>query len=179
VVTLAGIFAVAYSLRFIHDVFFNGEPVDLPKTPHEPPRWMKVPVEILVVLCLLVGILPAYTVEPILAMSPPRACCRVPTPDHDLAIWHGFNTALVMSIVALIGGILIYMAGVRCSRLPPIARADSTPRPSTIGSWDGCSPWPAPSPAPGHRLAAAHDPDLHRRRPDLGHRRLPRGAVRP
>jgi multicomponent K+:H+ antiporter subunit A len=53
---------VAYSLRFIHDVFFNGEPVDLPAPPHEPPRWMKVPVEILVVLCLLVGMLPALTV---------------------------------------------------------------------------------------------------------------------
>jgi multicomponent K+:H+ antiporter subunit A len=39
---------VAYSLRFVHDVFFNGEPIDLPRTPHEPPRWMKAPVEVLV-----------------------------------------------------------------------------------------------------------------------------------
>jgi hypothetical protein len=31
-VTLAGILAVAYSARFIHDVFFNGAPIDLPKT---------------------------------------------------------------------------------------------------------------------------------------------------
>src|SRR3990167_7502706 len=63
--TLAGVFSVAYSLRFIHDVFFNGEPVDLPHfPPHEPPRYMKVPVEILVFLCLLVGIVPAYTVAP-------------------------------------------------------------------------------------------------------------------
>ncbi len=68
-VTVAGIFAVAYSLRFIHDVFFNGEPINLPKTPHEPTRWMKVPVEILVALCLLVGIFPALTVEPILAVA--------------------------------------------------------------------------------------------------------------
>lgn len=37
--TLAGIFAVAYSARFIHDVFFNGAPRDLPRfPPHEPPR---------------------------------------------------------------------------------------------------------------------------------------------
>ena len=28
--TVAGAFAVAYSLRFFHDVFFNGEPIDLP-----------------------------------------------------------------------------------------------------------------------------------------------------
>ncbi len=54
----ASIFSVAYSVRFIDDIFFNGEPVDLPKTPHEPPRWMKIPVEVLVVVCLAVGVLP-------------------------------------------------------------------------------------------------------------------------
>jgi len=106
-VTVAGIFAVAYSLRFIHDVFFNGEPIDLPRTPHEPPRWMKVPVEILVVLCLLVGILPALTVEPILAVAA-TAVLQAPLPEHDLAIWHGFSPALAMSVVALIGGVLLY-----------------------------------------------------------------------
>ena len=31
-------FSVAYSTRFVHDVFFNGEPRDLPRTPHEAPR---------------------------------------------------------------------------------------------------------------------------------------------
>jgi multicomponent K+:H+ antiporter subunit A len=68
--TLGGVFSVAYSLRFIHDVFFNGEPINLPKyPPHEPPRYMKVPVEVLVFLCLLVGIVPAYTVAPLLAAA--------------------------------------------------------------------------------------------------------------
>ena len=62
-------FSVAYSARFVHDVFFNGEPVDLPKTPHEPPRWMRVPVELLVVLCLAVGVAPALTVGPLLAVG--------------------------------------------------------------------------------------------------------------
>ena len=65
--TLAGVFSVAYSTRFIHDVFFNGEPVGLPKTPHEPPRFMRVPVEILALVCLAVGIAPGLTVGPILA----------------------------------------------------------------------------------------------------------------
>jgi multicomponent K+:H+ antiporter subunit A len=107
-VTIAGIFAVAYSLRFIHDVFFNGDPIDLPRTPHEPPRWMKVPVEFLVALCLLVGILPALTVEPILALAA-GAVLQGPLPAHDLAIWHGFSPALWMSVIALIGGILVYV----------------------------------------------------------------------
>jgi len=106
-VTLAGVFAVAYSLRFIHDVFFNGEPINLPKTPHEPPRWMKVPVEILVVLCLLVGIFPAQTVEPLLALAA-GAVLQGPLPAHDLAIWHGVNPALWMSVVALAGGVAVY-----------------------------------------------------------------------
>jgi multicomponent K+:H+ antiporter subunit A len=106
--TMAGIFAVAYSLRFIHTVFFHGEPTNLPKKPHEPPRWMKVPVEILVFLCLLVGVFPALTVEPILAVAA-TSVLQGPLPAHDLAIWHGFNTALVMSIIALAGGILAYL----------------------------------------------------------------------
>jgi len=107
-VTFAGIFAVAYSLRFIHDVFFNGEPIDLPKTPHEPPRWMKVPVEILVVLCLLVGIFPAQTVEPLLAVAA-GAVLQGPLPEHNLALWHGVNPALWMSVIALVGGVLLYL----------------------------------------------------------------------
>jgi multicomponent K+:H+ antiporter subunit A len=107
-VTVAGMFAVAYSLRFIHDVFFNGEPIDLPKTPHEPPRWMKVPVEILVAICLLVGIFPALTVEPILAVAS-MGVLQGPLPKHDLAIWHGFSPALGMSVIALIGGGLVYI----------------------------------------------------------------------
>ena len=105
--TLAGAFAVAYSLRFIHDVFFNGEPVDLPKQPHEPPRWMRVPVEILVVICLVVGMLPTLTVEPILHLAV-SAVLQGPPPAHDLAIWHGFSPAVLMSFLALSGGVLLY-----------------------------------------------------------------------
>ncbi len=106
--TLAGIFAVAYSLRFVHNVFFGEISADLPKQPHEPPRWMKVPIEILVALCLLVGILPAFTVEPILSVAA-SGVLQGPIPDHDLAIWHGFNTALYMSITALAGGVVFYL----------------------------------------------------------------------
>jgi multicomponent K+:H+ antiporter subunit A len=108
--TLAGIFAVAYSARFIHDVFFNGEPRDLPKyPPHEPPRFMKVPVEILAGLCLLVGVLPALTVGPLLHLAA-SSVVGEPLPDYSLAIWHGFNAPLFMSLVALGGGFALYAA---------------------------------------------------------------------
>jgi len=105
--TLAGVLAVAYSLRFIHDVFFNGEPKGLTKTPHEPPRWMKVPVEILVVLCVAVGTFPSFTVRPALEAAA-GAVLQKPLPEFSLSIWHGFNFPLLMSLVALVGGVLLY-----------------------------------------------------------------------
>jgi multicomponent K+:H+ antiporter subunit A len=105
--TLAGVFSVAYSTRFIHDVFFNGEPVGLPKMPHEPPRFMRVPVEVLVVVCLAVGIAPGLTVGPILATGA-RAALGASLPEYSLAIWHGFNAALMMSLIALAGGVTLY-----------------------------------------------------------------------
>jgi len=114
---VAGILAVAYSLRFIHDVFFNGEPVHLPRTPHEPPRWMRVPVEVLVAICLLVGILPAYTVAPFLYVAVEGTLQETP-PYYSLAIWHGFTPALAMSALALVGG-----AGVYFGRRPLFALA--------------------------------------------------------
>jgi multicomponent K+:H+ antiporter subunit A len=107
VATIAGIASVAYSLRFIHDVFFNGEPVGLTKTPHEPPRFMRVPVEILVVLCLAVGMFPALVVGPLLAVAA-QATLQTPLPEYTLAIWHGFNLPLLMSAIAVAGGIVLY-----------------------------------------------------------------------
>ncbi len=109
VATVAGVFAVAYSLRFVHDVFFNGKPIDLPKyPPHEPPRYMKIPVEVLAALCLLVGMLPTHTVAPLLALAA-GAVLGGPLPPYELAIWHGFNLPFVMSLVAMAGGILLYV----------------------------------------------------------------------
>ncbi|OHV12724.1 monovalent cation/H+ antiporter subunit A [Kushneria phosphatilytica] len=107
--TLGSVFSVAYSLRFVHDVFFNGEPKQLPKEPHEPPRYMRLPIEILIVLCIAVGLLPALTVGALLKVA---ALAMMPTeglPELDLAIWHGFNLPLLMSAIALAGGLLVYV----------------------------------------------------------------------
>jgi len=106
-VTIAGIFSVAYSLRFIHDVFFNGEPKGLTKTPHEPPRFMKIPVDLLVIICLAVGMLPMFTVGPILDIAV-FGTLQARPPEYSLAIWHGINLPLIMSVIALGLGTLIY-----------------------------------------------------------------------
>ncbi|WP_301178983.1 proton-conducting transporter transmembrane domain-containing protein, partial [Comamonas thiooxydans] len=69
VATVAGMFSVAYSLRFTFDVFFGPQANDLPHEPHEPPHWMRVPVELLVLACLIVGIFPAWAVGGFLAVA--------------------------------------------------------------------------------------------------------------
>ncbi len=106
-VTIGAIFSVAYSLRFIHDVFFNGEPVGLTKTPHEPPRFMKIPVDILVMLCLGVGIAPMILVAPILSVAVAASLQTTP-PEFSLAIWHGLNLPLIMSFIAMGIGAVVY-----------------------------------------------------------------------
>ena len=107
IATVAGVFAVAYSLRFIVTVFFGPPPVDLPRIPHEPPAWMRRPVELLVLVCLLVGILPGLTLGPTMNLAA-QAVLGPDLPYKDIAIWHGFNTPLIMSVVALLGGAAIF-----------------------------------------------------------------------
>jgi multicomponent K+:H+ antiporter subunit A len=107
IATLAGIFSVAYSLRFIHQVFFGPLANDLPHLPREPTRGLLLPGAMLVVACLLVGVLPAYTVGPVLD-SAIRSLLGSDVPTYKLAVWHGFTPALTMSFVALAGGIAFY-----------------------------------------------------------------------
>ncbi|WP_374522296.1 monovalent cation/H+ antiporter subunit A [Hydrogenophaga sp.] len=105
--TLAGVFAVVYSLRFGHDVFF-GAPPDCPRQPHEPVHWMRVPVELLVLACIVVGTLPAWSIGPVLALAAQPVVGGV-LPSYSLALWHGFNAPLIMSLLATAGGVVVYL----------------------------------------------------------------------
>ncbi len=108
IATIAGTFSVAYALRFTVDVFFGPPPNNLPHTPHEPPRWMRAPVELLVFTCLLVGIFPAQMVGSILAAAALPVVGGV-LPEYSLAIWHGWNAPMIMSLVAMSGGVVLYL----------------------------------------------------------------------
>lgn len=124
---LASAFSVAYSLRLIMQVFFGPlKPYELPRYPHEPPMIMLAPSAILVILCLLIGIFPSQTVQPFLYHSV-HSILGQNTPTYSIALWHGFNFPLLMSLVAILGGILVIyilqrnVAG-RVNRAPLIAR---------------------------------------------------------
>ncbi|HEX5756687.1 MAG TPA: monovalent cation/H+ antiporter subunit A [Arenimonas sp.] len=109
VAVLAGAFGVAYSLRFVHDTFFAPAIEQMPRTPHEPPRWMRIPVEALVLVCLAVGMVPAWTIAPVLETAAIGVLGDA-LPTYSLAIWHGINTPLLMSLASLALGITLYFS---------------------------------------------------------------------
>ncbi|MEO7008211.1 MAG: hydrogen gas-evolving membrane-bound hydrogenase subunit E, partial [Caldimonas sp.] len=81
---------------------------DLPRQPHEPSRWMRVPIELLVLACLVVGIVPAWSIGTVLGAAA-GPVVGGPLPAYSLAVWHGFNAPLMMSLVAMAGGIGLYL----------------------------------------------------------------------
>lgn len=133
IATLAGLFAVAYSVRLVHGVFFDGDVGrDVPnKNAHEPPIGMRIPAIILATLCILVGIIPALLVENIVNAGT-RASTQIASFEGvHLAIWHGFNLPLLMSAIALIGGVIFYFAMAKGGRIREI---DLDPR---LGRFQG------------------------------------------
>ena len=120
--TLAGIFAVMYSIRLVHGVFLDGEVGQhVPnKSAHEPPFGMHLPAIILAILCILIGIFPALLAGD-LVNSVTRASLIQPSfAGTHLSIWHGFNAPLIMSLIALVGGSLFYFALAKNGRLRKI-----------------------------------------------------------
>lgn len=133
VATLAGLFAVAYSVRLVHGVFFDGDvgPNVPNKNAHEPAIGMRIPAIILATLCILVGIIPALLVENIVNAGT-RASTQIASFEGvHLAIWHGFNLPLLMSAIALIGGVIFYFALAKGGRIREI---DLDPR---LGRFQG------------------------------------------
>jgi len=117
VATLAATFSVAYSVRLVHDIFFNGPARDLPNPhPHEPPMGMKAPVILLAVICVAVGLLPALLLGPMVLVAATAMLGTAP-PEFQLAIWHGLNLPLLLSVLALAGGAALYFTLARGGRL--------------------------------------------------------------
>ena len=127
--TLAGIFAVVYALRFSYDIFFGPLSTDLPREPHEPPIWMRVPVALLVLACLVVGIFPEISIGWALRAAATPVVGGV-LPEYSLAVWHGFNAPMIMSLIAIGGGTFGYrllrtqLKRRRFERAPLIGRFD-------------------------------------------------------
>jgi len=106
----------------VHGVFFDGSVGQhVPnKEAHEPALGMRLPAIILASLCILVGIFPALLAGT-MVNSVTRASLAQPEFEGiHLAIWHGINAPLMMSLIALIGGGLFYFTLAKNGRLRKI-----------------------------------------------------------
>ena len=133
VATFAGLFAVAYSLRLVHGVFFDGDVGRAvpKKDAHEPVIGMRAPAILLATLCIFVGIIPSLLVQPIVNAGTLASTQSNQFEGVHLALWHGFNLPLLMSAIALLGGAIFYFALAKSGRMREI---DLDPR---LGKFQG------------------------------------------
>ncbi|MFN3350497.1 proton-conducting transporter membrane subunit, partial [Pseudorhodoplanes sp.] len=114
--TAASLFAVAYSFRLVFAVFLGRERDDYPRHPHDPPFGMWLPVAILIVPVVAIGLMPQFFAGAIVERTA-FALAGGDLPDYYLSIWHGITPALIMSAIALAGGLVLYLAYVPVNRL--------------------------------------------------------------
>lgn len=101
--TVGALLSVAYSFRFVAHVFLGPVRDDYPAQPHDPPFGLWASPALLVALVLLIGLFPAATVGPLVAVAG-GAVIGGELPGYSLKIWHGVTPALFMSVIAVAGG---------------------------------------------------------------------------
>lgn len=106
-VTIGAMFSVAYSLRYIFHVFLGPKRDDYPARPHDPGFGMWCAPALLVVLVVLIGLFPNTMVGPLVATVGGAVIGSPDLPYYSLALWHGFNVALLMSVLAVGLGYLV------------------------------------------------------------------------
>src|SRR3546814_5881741 len=84
---------------------------------------MLLPSALLVLASLVVGILPGRTLGPLLHAAA-TSILGPATPAYDLAIWHGLNLPLTMSLLAMVGGVALLRLLRRQHRARPGLRSE-------------------------------------------------------
>lgn len=131
IAVLASAFTTLYCLQLTFKVFF-GPAGKTPVVPKEAGAGLLLPPAVLGGFVVLLGLFPAL-VEGILVSPATSALTGEPSSIH-LALWHGVNPALFMSIVALAGGGLLYW---QLPRVLPVLRRISSVRINVNTIYDG------------------------------------------
>ena len=104
--TIAAMLSAAYSLRYAVALHFGARRTGEVAAPHDPGAWLLGPPAILVALALALGLLPMALAGPLVAAASAAVIGGV-RPELHLALWHGLNPALFMSLGAVAAAILL------------------------------------------------------------------------
>lgn len=107
-VTVAAIFSFAYSLRYVRGVFF-GPRRDDSTTPHDPKAGLWLAPAVLAALAIAFGLFPEAMLGEVVRTTT-RGLVGGAEPKFELALWHGPNMALAMSLFAVVLGSLAIVA---------------------------------------------------------------------
>lgn len=107
IATGSSVLTTVYCLILAHKIFYGPLTNETPKRPHEAPWLMLLPPAVLAALVVIIGVVPGVVESSIIA--PAVSAVVKARPEFHLAIWHGFSPALVMSAIALGGGLLGYL----------------------------------------------------------------------
>lgn len=134
-VVVGSVLTVAYSARFLWGAFGPAEREDLPtaelvgaEAPH-PSRMFVAPAALLAVLTIVFGLAPG-PVDQVVGRAF-RSLWFEPAEEH-LALWHGFNQALLLSTIAIAAGVVLFLRRRQVERLQ--ARVPTLP--SAQGGYD-------------------------------------------
>lgn len=128
--TIAALLSAAYSLRYAIGLHFGVRRTGEVAAPHDPGAMLLGPPAVLAMLALALGLLPMTIAGPLVAAAT-AAVTGGATPDLHLALWHGINPALLMSIGAVAAGAVLVW------RYRPVAAlADRLPTPDAKRLFD-------------------------------------------
>ncbi|MDP5308232.1 monovalent cation/H+ antiporter subunit A [Paracoccus spongiarum] len=129
VATIAALFSVGYSLRFIFHVFLGPQRDDYPHHPHDPGFGMWAGPALLAALVILIGLFPNTMAGWLVDASASAVTGEVQ--NSDIYLWHGVNAALIMSMIAIAGGALLLRL-----HSPLLAAWEAAPRPEAKTIFD-------------------------------------------
>ncbi|NLT26800.1 MAG: Na+/H+ antiporter subunit A [Microbacteriaceae bacterium] len=114
-VALVGVVAgsaltVAYTLRFLHGAFARKPELDVEETRPDRRSAVEMLAPIVLVLATLVLAFATGPVDGLLAHFADAVPSLAPEHPAHLALWHGFTTALVLSLATLVVGALLFAA---------------------------------------------------------------------
>ncbi|MBI5131939.1 MAG: monovalent cation/H+ antiporter subunit A [Rhodopseudomonas palustris] len=107
--TLGALLSVAYSARFAVSTYLGRPRAALTKHPHDPPFGMWAPVAALVIPVVAIGLAPQLIAGAVVERTALAVVGAATLDFHPLAIWHGFTGPLLMSGIALAGGLALLL----------------------------------------------------------------------
>ncbi|KTF69431.1 cation:proton antiporter [Sphingomonas sp. WG] len=104
--TVAAMLSAAYSLRYAVGLHFGPRRTGEVTAPHDPRALLLGPPALLVLIALALGLLPMTLAGPLVAAAS-AVVTGTAAPTLHLALWHGVNPALLMSMGAVAVAILL------------------------------------------------------------------------